>query len=643
MGSTTFWSSEYVGAGLKTCHWYVPSGCTADSLYVKRESGSSTYVYWRDGSWKLGLGQSTTYAVSGTSGSETFFSGGTTGGNSYVTVRVNYHTVEGPSNPSASNISGPASDSTLMSTVTLSNSTMNIASQGLIHRVTWSAGSWSVSAQTSSGATSISQNISDSISYFPSSSSYVVTVSCQTYNSAMQAIGSATSTNFIVTIPQNDLSKPSLSFTSTINPATQTIGGRNITGRTIMHLSGGATLRCYATLASVRITGPGVDTTITDPATGINVNAVQNGPISFTAVATDSRGYTSDPVTTQSYNFVSYTSPALVASASRCNASGNADELGQYVQCTVSFSYHLFNDSISPDNSALVQFYYSSDGGATWSTNPIGQTTVSGSSTVLQIDTGGGFARDHEYKIKAVLSDAVGSTVSSILSIYTAGVFMRWDHNHNAFGFGGYPSRQNSVYVNADWELYTHGQEIIDLIHPIGSIYISINDTSPATLFPGTYWRRISGRYLIAAGAPNANDDNSIGSITGGWNAIAGTKAGGDAHSHATQNHTLTISEIPQHYHGMLDWWNTSYTSGGSTRAAVAVNGDGSGSADVRNNRSRSDGVIQSASNMTVRTGTNIGQPHNHGATETAWNLTPYFAVNMWLRVATAEEAATDI
>lgn len=632
MGSTTFWSNEYVGAGLKTCYWSVPSGCTADSLYVKRESGTSTYVYWRDGNWKLRSGQSTTYAVSGTSGSETFFSGGSTGGNSYVTVIVYYHTVEGSSNPSASNISGPASDNSLWSTVTLSNSTMDIASQGLIHGITWSAGGWSVSAQTSSGATSISQNISDSIRYFPSSSSYVVTVSCQTYNSTMQPIGSATSTNFIVTIPQNTLSKPSLSFTSTINPATQTIGGRNITGRTIMHLSGDATLRCYATLASVRITGPGVDTTITDPATGINVNAVQNGPISFTAVATDSRGYTSDPVTTQSYNFVSYTSPALVASASRCNASGNADEMGQYVQCTVSFSYHLFNDSISPENSALVKFYFSSDGGATWSTDPIGQTTVSGSSTVLQIADGGGFLRDQEYKIKAVLSDAVGSTVSSILSIYTAGVFMRWDHNHNAFGFGGYPSTQNSVYVNANWNLYTHGSEIIDLIHPVGSVYISVAPVSPKTLFPGTYWKLIRGRFLMSIGSPSANNDNYFGQMSGrGWGYgrdALGWTGGQDFVP-------LSVENLPPHTHGSRSLTGTAngvlmddYVPGG-----ISFTGILSATTPRARSWAGSDGDA-------VRTVT-INATHEHDSVGSGLahnNIPPFVLVCMWIRVATQAE-----
>lgn len=38
---------------------------------------------------------------------------------------------------------------------------------------------------------------------------------------------------------------------------------------------------------------------------------------------------------------------------------------------------------------------------------------------------------------------------------------------------------------------------ILDLVYPIGSVYMSINSTSPATFIGGT-WERIQGRFLYA-------------------------------------------------------------------------------------------------------------------------------------------------
>lgn len=92
-----------------------------------------------------------------------------------------------------------------------------------------------------------------------------------------------------------------------------------------------------------------------------------------------------------------------------------------------------------------------------------------------------------------------------------------------------------SVIVNATdrhvtWkplsEFGTSNLSLLD-IYPIGSIYLSVNSTSPAILFGGT-WEQIKDRFLLAAG-----DTYSAG-LTGG-----------------EANHTLTESEMPKHSHNL--------------------------------------------------------------------------------------------
>ena len=42
---------------------------------------------------------------------------------------------------------------------------------------------------------------------------------------------------------------------------------------------------------------------------------------------------------------------------------------------------------------------------------------------------------------------------------------------------------------------------IIDAVHPVGSIYLSIDDTNPANLFGGTWEQITDGKYLVASGS----------------------------------------------------------------------------------------------------------------------------------------------
>ena len=63
--------------------------------------------------------------------------------------------------------------------------------------------------------------------------------------------------------------------------------------------------------------------------------------------------------------------------------------------------------------------------------------------------------------------------------------------------------------------------------YPVGSIYLSVKSTSPASLFGGT-WTQLQDRFLLGAGS----------SYTAG-------QTGGEA------NHTLTINEMPSHAHSV--------------------------------------------------------------------------------------------
>ena len=146
-------------------------------------------------------------------------------------------------------------------------------------------------------------------------------------------------------------------------------------------------------------------------------------------------------------------------------------------------------------------------------------------------------------------------------------------------------------------------KDIVDLIYPVGSIYISMNSTNPSTLFGGT-WVQIKDKFLLSAG-----DTYKVGAT------------GGEA------THTLTKSEIPNYKIGdipeavpyMHDNWRNGGITGGDLGNASSSKKGVSNNNDVL--------TITSGKQWSYKISTNGGgQPHN--------NMPPYIAVYMWKRTA---------
>ena len=132
-------------------------------------------------------------------------------------------------------------------------------------------------------------------------------------------------------------------------------------------------------------------------------------------------------------------------------------------------------------------------------------------------------------------------------------------------------------YPNNDW---------LKMVYPVGSVYMSVSDASPNTLFGFGTWEQIKDTFLLCAG-----DNYSAGSV------------GGES------EHTLTIDEMPSHTHTYkrhaFDRNDTDPTTGEDVYGA--------------NNK-----TLDAHEGTTENTGG--GQPHN--------NMPPYLAVYVWKRTA---------
>lgn len=191
-------------------------------------------------------------------------------------------------------------------------------------------------------------------------------------------------------------------------------------------------------------------------------------------------------------------------------------------------------------------------------------------------------------------------------------------------------------------------QDLVSILYPVGSIYMSTNATNPKDLFGIGEWEQIKDTFLMSAGATyGAGTTGGAASHTHSFAHTHGVP--GVAHTHSTGNHTLTTAEIPSHNH------NFQYSSN-SRQYSGTVNGE-------NNNQNFADLGDEGHSIMAhwchngwersaLVSSTGGSGAHNHGdtgsTTPTATttnsqststsgstsNLPPYLAVFTWKRVS---------
>lgn len=141
------------------------------------------------------------------------------------------------------------------------------------------------------------------------------------------------------------------------------------------------------------------------------------------------------------------------------------------------------------------------------------------------------------------------------------------------------------------------GGTTYDIAYPVGSIYLSVNETSPAELFGGT-WEQVKGKFLLGA------DDTYEAGSTGG-----------------EAEHTLTVDEIPSHNHDTNPWAMVVNAKAQKIKVGTGAQTTTWTDTSIIPNR---DATKNEDGNVTGSTGG--GQAHN--------NMPPYLAVYMWKRIA---------
>lgn len=319
---------------------------------------------------------------------------------------------------------------------------------------------------------------------------------------------------------------------------------------------------------------------------------------------TDSRGLTAwEDVTV---TLESYAPPMLVGAALyRADGEGTAADSGTHIAglATAKFS------SIGGRNTATIMGYWKSVGGSYGE----GVTLPSGAVGLVTGDVE--IAADRSYTAKIVVTDSLGNSAEFEENIPTEQVAFHLKEGGRGAAFGKAAEQDELLDVawdarfredvQVDGALQVGGKTLLDMVYPVGSIYLSVSGTDPQTLFGGT-WARLEDVFLLAAGAKHP----------------AGSTGGEEAH-------TLTVGEMPSHGNHLMQGRmyeelaenasnDSSYRSNTSylpKTAFVSTGNINRGWKDWNGGEMYPAGTLKGG-----------GNPHN--------NMPPYLAVYTWKRTA---------
>ena len=249
-------------------------------------------------------------------------------------------------------------------------------------------------------------------------------------------------------------------------------------------------------------------------------------------------------------------------------------------------------------SNATYNFYYKENESDSWG-NPVNQLSGSGTSgTVTFTDvsvTGLDYKKPFYFKIE--LTDRMGIAATTYIGSIPKGEPV-WNaytdsNDENVFNVNGKAIVKDDLNVSGNVSgsqlkagnlTLSSKTSLLNLIYPVGSIYMSVNNVSPDTFLGGT-WVALEDRFLIGA-----SSTYSAGS-TGG-----------------STTHTLTVDEIPSHSHTIQDRlvvWDTPNLT-------------------ALNNASYSGPMKLREANQGLTNTTGGGQAHSI--------MNPYLAVYMWKR-----------
>lgn len=336
----------------------------------------------------------------------------------------------------------------------------------------------------------IASNVKDSCTWFvpttfynefTSGSSKTGTLYCDTYSGSTLLGTTSITATFI---PNSTTAKPTVSFNYTSDSLSQTLTGNTkgiIGGRSSINYTITGTPKHNATIAKYYLSNS--SSNLPEVSKTGTINNV-SGNKYYTRVQ-DSRGLNSDTLTITLSPYVNYIQLAITS----CTFEREND-LSNSIYLTLKGNY--FNGNFgATDNELIVKLFYRKQGESSWGSaiDITSYAAISGNTfSITNQLIGSNFSYEDSYEFRVVAQDEVvkDNSVSSNRTV-TEGVAL-FDIGKNDVLFKG---TKLLDYINSKVKIN------VDLVYPIGSIYLSVNSTNPSQLFGGTWVAWGTGRVPV--------------------------------------------------------------------------------------------------------------------------------------------------
>lgn len=345
----------------------------------------------------------------------------------------------------------------------------------------------------------------------PNTRTGTMTVNLYTYSdsNATKQVGSASTKEFTVTVPDNTDTKPAVSMNLVpVGSLPSAFAGLYIQGLTKVKATLSAQGKYGASIASYLMRVDGVYLDADDAFTSGYFSVA--GKRTVYGYATDKRGHTGEH--TEEITVLPYSEPKLEsASAVRCDSSGNVSESGTYLKITAKRSYSTVVSNGVQKNFCKIMYRYSNGVEYTEWATILDRTDGSNEVTTGAL-LGGALSAKASYTVQIRAIDDVGRYADTYIAIPTDSIYMHRDGLRNALGLGKYNERDNAV--DSDWDFYMNNHRITGLPTP----------TSNADAVPMSY---VDPADVKLSKTMNTRGWFKIGTMTGDMCAVVTVTIGG--------------------------------------------------------------------------------------------------------------------